>query len=321
MRWIEMDEELKRELSRDEQEIVELVERAVEGFANIEDWEFEGETLRLFSDLNLYFTIDFAGGNLHLYSESNYGISVPQGDTVEELANWFREYAEQIEKENRRMIELGFIPGEVEHDNVYNIFCLYSKTYPFKQLNDLKEDLKKLSSLWEELDKDWKRLYPEYQYLENQEDYLCEDEMRLKELVEQLEDPDRQTQLNALIAIGDYAIDGFTTESALPKLIKLLDHQDEEIRVQAAYVLGDYATGGLTVDTAPPKLEKLLDEENEKVRGGAAYALATYAHQGLTIKSALLKLAKLYKECESEETRDYAAYALDEYDEKGLKLK
>ncbi|MEM3586712.1 MAG: HEAT repeat domain-containing protein [Candidatus Jordarchaeaceae archaeon] len=319
-----MDEDLRNELSKEEREVVEKIEMAVEGITEIEDWEFEDEALKLYSDLDLTFYLDFERKTLYLYSQSNYGAYSPQGDTVEEVANWFRKYAEQIEKEHRKMIEMGFEPDKVEHDDVYNIFCLYSKAYRFKQLDELVEDIKKLTTLWDELENDWKKLYPQYQYDEYEEEYEeeyeyeDEEEEKLEKLVEQLENEDREVRLNALIAIGDYACDGMTTESALPKLTKLLDDEDEEMRMNAAYALGDYACDGLTVETILPKLEKLLEDRDERVRGGAAYAIASYATKGLTIKSALPKLLKLLKD-KSEETRDYAAYALDEYDERGLR--
>lgn len=313
-----MDDELKNELSREELEIVEKVETAIDGITEIEDWEFEDEALKLYSDLNLTFHIDFERKTLYLYSQSNYGAYSPQGNTVEELANWFREYAEQMEKEHKKMMELGFEADNLEYDNVYNIFCLYSKTYRFKELDELAQDIKKLSTLWDEIENDWKKLYPEYE-LDQYQEYEDQYEKQLEELVQQLENKDKQTKLNALITIGDYACDGLTTKSALPKLIEILDDQDEEMRMNAAYALGDYACDGLTVENILPKLEKLLDDKDERVRGGAAYALASYATQGLTIKSALPKLVKLLKD-KSEETRDYAAYALDEYEERGLKL-
>nr|MDO8079370.1 HEAT repeat domain-containing protein [Candidatus Freyarchaeota archaeon] len=312
-----MDEELKNELSKEEQEIVEKVESAVEGITEIEDWEFEEESLKLYSDLNLTFHIDFERKTLHLHSQSNYGAYTPHGDTVEEVANWFREYAAQMEKENKKMVELGFEPDKIEHDDVYNIFCLYSKPYRFKQLDELAKDLKKLNTLWDELENDWKKLYPEYQQAEHKGEHEYEDEENLEELVEQLENEDKQTRLNALTALGDYACDGLTNKSALPKLVKLLDDQDENVRMYAAYILGDYAMEELTVDTILPKLAKLLDDEKENVHSGAAYALATYATKGLTIKSALPKLKELLHD-KDEETRDYAAYALDEYKERGL---
>jgi hypothetical protein len=313
-----MDEELKNELNEEQQKIVEKVESSLEGLAEIEDWEFEDDALRLFTDLNLTFHIDFRGKTLHLYSESNYGISAPQGDTVEELANWFRKYAEQMEKEHKKMTELGFEPGKIDHEDVYNMFCLYSKTYPLDQLDELGKDLEKLNKLWDEVENEWRKLYPQYQYTENEKEYEYEDQENLEELAEQLESEDKQTRLNALTALGDYATDGFTTNSALPKLAKLLDDKDGEVRTNAAYVLGDYATDALTVETLLPKLAKLLDDENDEVRASAAYALANYASKGLTIQTALPKLKKLLHD-KSEETADYAAYALDEYDARGLK--
>lgn len=313
-----MDKELRKKLSEEQQDTVEKVESTLEGVAEIEDWEFEDQVLRLFSDSNLTLHIDFESKNLYLYSEDNYGASAPQGETVEEVANWFRMYADQMEKEHKKMLDLGFAPENVEHEDVSDIFCLYSKAYPLDQLDDLTKDLKKLNQLWDETENEWKKLYPGTQDAEDQKNYEYEDEENLMELVEQLGDQDKQSRMNALIAIGDYACDGLTTKTALPKLVELLDDQDTEIRMNALYALGDYATEGLTVETILPKLTKLLDDQDERVRSGAAYALATYATKGLTIKTALPKLAKLLKD-KSEETRDYAAYALDEYDEKGLK--
>lgn len=314
-----MDEDLKNELSAEEQAIVEKVEGAVEGVTEIEDWEFEDSVLRLFSDLNLTFQIDFGNKTLYLNYENNYGVSAPQGDTVEEVANWFRKYAEQMEKEHKKMIELGFEPEKLENENVYNILCLYSKPYRFNQLDELAKDLKKLASLWDELDNDLKKLYPELQYAEGQKEYGYEDQANLEQIVEQLEDQDKQARLNALTVLSGYVFDGLAIESALPKLVKLLDDQDQEIRMTAVYLIGDYATERLTVEPVLPKLVKLLDDQNEEVRGGAAYALGNYASKGLTIKSALPKLAKLAKEDKNEETRDNAAQALDEYAERGLK--
>ncbi len=315
-----MDEDLKNELGENEQEIVEKVEKALEGISEIEDWEIEDQVLRLFSDLNLTIQIDFEAQTLTLYSESSYGAFAPQGESVEEVADWFRKYAEQMEKEHKKMTALGLETDKIEHDNAHNVFCLYRKDYPFNQMDELAKDLKKLASLWDELENDWKNLYPDYQYGEDQKDYGYEDEANLEELVEQLENQDKQARLNALIALNDYTYDGLTIKSALPKLVKLLDDSDEEVRMNAVYVLGDYATEGLTAQTVLPKLVNLLDDQNEEVRGGAAYALGNYASKGLTTRSALPKLAKILKEDKNEETHDYAAYALDEYDERGLKL-
>jgi hypothetical protein len=314
-----MDKELRNELSEEQQEPVEKIENALKGVAEIEDWEFEDQALRLSTDSNLTLNIDFENKNLYLYSEDNYGASAPQGETVEEVANWFRMYADQMEKEHKKMLDLGFSPEKVEHEDVSDIFCLYSKAYPLDQLDDLAKDLEKLNQLWDETENEWKKLYPGNQYGKDEKEHKYEDEENLEELVEQLENEDKQTRVNAVIALGDYACDGLTIKTALPKLEKLLDDPDEETRMNAAYALGDYASEGLTVETIPPKLIKLLEEENEKVPGAAAYALATYASKGLTNRTALPKLKELLKKGKNEETRDYAAYALDEYDERGLK--
>jgi len=70
---------------------------------------------------------------------------VGEGETVREIADWLREYAERIKREASTLKEMGFELVDRHIDGIHYLNFFYEKDYPPDRIEELAKDLKKVA--------------------------------------------------------------------------------------------------------------------------------------------------------------------------------